>query len=230
MNKNGNRLSKAHSVRTSRERRNEIRREVRKSNEEYINKDAFHILFIVSETENMERLLLIKDRTDSGKVILRIPIMDIDNLDTDMINETLIDSFGIKADSLKILTGTRIIVAKGLKKVNKVANLTEISVRPFAENEWLSTFPTTLNGQRIFGYKQLKKFFVLKKDDIDYYAYENTILELAMYKAIMGKIDEAEFLAKYRYFGIGWDPKPEKNVDEKQERRQLIISKKTQFK
>lgn len=219
----------------SRDKRNNLRKSTRVTLTDSLKDDSVHIIPIISETEHMERVLLEKRKLNEQNTILTLPV-----LTSEMLKDfaTLIDgeieydylssielNLGITGTSIESIAGTRIIVLRGVQKLQN-SSLVEVSVRPYDFSDygyWDTAASTSLDGYKIFGPSHLKKYFVLFRDPKNVYVYQKTIAMLGIYKAQSGKIPEDVFLETALgaswYTGVEYARSKEKN-----ERKTLVLN------
>ena len=199
----------------SRDKRNQIRHAVEPTFSAFRNFIDKHLLFVVKDTENMERVLLQKVDIGNGQTLLTLPIINekmadeyLKSIDysgqlksnTLILNDffiyDLIDFYySIKVDNIIRMDQSNMFIFKDCD-VSENNNLIALNVRPYNLNTWYEKEVTTLGGTKIYKGKKLNTFFRLD-DNIDYsntYILNDTVIELLLYKASMKKIDARALL------------------------------------
>ena len=188
----------------SRNRRNELRNKIRENVELHRNNTTYHILFISKETENMEKILFNLDYLKNYGYLINLPIITqemINEYDGNKnFNELILHYFGIESNYVQQIEGTNLIIVKDFKIINNSQNLMEFITRFYNQYSWFdNNCVTTLYGEKIFKGDKLKDFFMSKINLNNYYIFQDTLVEIILYRIVAGKIDKNEFLS--RYFG-----------------------------
>ena len=200
----------------------ENRKYVRKKIEPYY--DAFrqfkdkHLLFVLKDTNNMERILLQKNDIGKGITLLTLPVIN-----EDMITQYLSDVtseegtyFSLSNDNNQALNGlinyyysvssceitdcpqTNMIFFRNCKLLRARDNLVPLNVRPYNLNTWYNSETTTINGVKVYKGKKLKTFFEIDENLGKTYIFHDTIMEILLYKAMMGKIKYEDLLSDHK--------------------------------
>ena len=200
----------------SRDKRNQIRHAVEPTFSAFRNFIDKHLLFVVKDTENMERVLLQKVDIGNGQTLLTLPVINtemvdryfeiLECLDQGKENALVSDNYyiydlinfyySVKADNIIRMDKANIFIFKDCE-VGENTNLVALNVRPYNLNTWYDNEFTTLGAVKIYKGKKLKTFFKLD-DEIECsktYILNDTVVELLVYKAIMQKINGSDLLA-----------------------------------
>lgn len=184
----------------SRDKRNLLRKEVIENFSSQTNDEAFHIIFISKETENMERILF-NVTTLSNGFLINLPIITMQMI-KECENQTykgiILHHFGIESDNITLVDGTNLLIVKDFRIVYNIKNLIELIVRPYNEYTWYdNNCITTLYGERIFNGKKLKEFFISSNDLESSFVFQDTITEILLYRIKRKKINGTAFLNNY---------------------------------
>ena len=194
----------------SRKHRNEIRNLLKTSFYDFRSLQGKNLLFVIKDTENMEKVILQKKPMGNGRVLLTLPVIDdvmIDNYvnthrlekpnDTSLtvsndveISELINYYYSINIGDVIDCPQGNMLVFRNCE-VNKYSNkFIELNVRPYNLNKWYKNEFTSILGTRIFNGNKLKTFFQIEKDMSNMFIIQDTIVELLLYKSLMGKIHE----------------------------------------
>lgn len=204
-----------HAQAISREKRKYVRKKI----EPYYNafrqfKDK-HLLFVLKDTNNMERILLQKNDIGKGVTLLTLPVINEDMIskylrNVPSVNYTKLrlpnDSnqdlkglisyyYSVSSDEIKDSPQTNMIFFRNCKLLGTQDNLLALNVRPYDLNTWYNGETTTINGVKVYKGNKLKTFFKIDENLGKTYIFHDTIMEILLYKAIMGKIKYEDLLA-----------------------------------
>lgn len=71
-------------------------------------------------------------------------------------------------------------------------------MRPYNLNTWYNGDTTTLNGFRVYKGNKLKTFFHINDNLGKTYIFYDTLLEILLYRSMMGKIRYQDLLSDYQ--------------------------------
>lgn len=218
----------------SREYRNRLRRDIKMYSNRYRDLRDRHILIVLKDTGKTERILLQKNKIDNGKsTLLTLPIIteemietyldvekdrnevsnstDIANVDdTKRIGDMIKYFFGVESSDISVDPKTPLLICKDCKLLLTKDDLCKVTVKPYDRPNWYrdGVF-TTQRGLRVYNGTSLKDIFVINGMDLkNTYVYQDTVMELALYKGWsekepMGRIVEDAIVFKYRKSGLG---------------------------
>ena len=198
--------------RASREKRRFVRKAIEPYYERFRKLKDRHILIVFKDTENMERILLQKHDIGGKAVLLSLPIIT-EEMITEYLNKSeenmasensiapfnnkviiqdLIESlYGVRANSITDMSSANMIICKDCAVTKQIEDLFPINVRPYStENYYSNAVATTVRGRRVFSGKSLKNYFCINTNKLgNTYVFQDTLTEIALYKAISGKIE-----------------------------------------
>lgn len=191
----------------------ETRKYVRKKIEPYYNafrefKDK-HLLFVLKDTENMERILLQKNDIGNGIILLALPVINEDminqylsSIPSEESNESCLDTtsnvalnglinyyYSVSSEEIKYCPEANMMIFRNCQEVGCQNNLVALNVRPYDLNTWYNSETTTINGVKVYKGNKLKTFFKIDENLGKTYIFHDTIMEILLYKAMMGKIE-----------------------------------------
>lgn len=197
----------------SRNYRGKIRREVKMYADSYRDLKDRHVLIVFKDTENMERILLQKHKFyNSTSLLLTLPVITeemIENYleveenkdtststeitlanDTTRISDMIKYFFGVESSDVTVDSKTPLLICRDCSLTEKKDDLFKINVRPYNVESWYSNaVVTTYMGYRVYKGERLKDFFYVKGEKLDnIYIFQDTILELALYKGLSNKV------------------------------------------
>lgn len=198
--------------RVSREKRRFVRRAIEPYYDRFRKYKDRHVLIVFKDTENMERILLQNHNIGGKAILLSLPIITeemiteylnkseesnasenkIASFSNKVIIQDLIESlYGVKANSITDMSSANMIICKDCSLVDHKEDLFPINVRPYStENYYSNAVATTVRGRRVFSGKSLKNFFSLSTNKLgNTYVFQDTLTEIALYKAISGKVE-----------------------------------------
>lgn len=209
----------------SKEKRTYIRKKVMPYYDRFRNYKDRHILVVLKDTENMDRILLQKHNLGHNAVLLSLPVvtegMISDYLSRDVqenrgnntevaasddkigIKELVEYYFGIKTNKVIDSQDANLTICRDCHAVKKADDLFPVNVRPYSTGNFYSNeVSTTLHGRRIHSGKGLQKFFVLDGNNLgNVYVFQDTLVEIALYRALAGKIRKEEVLMDAFLYG-----------------------------
>ena len=197
------------SLTISRETRKYVRNQIEPYYSSFREFKDKHLLFVLKDTDNMERVLLQKHDLGKGITLLSLPVIN-----GDMIHEYLSDTQGdssstqdlscaeneaingltnyfysITSDEIKDTPETNMMIFRNCKMTGSREDLIPLNVRPYDQNTWYGNETTTVHGVKVFKGNNLKTFFKTGENLSKTYVFLDTITELLLYKAMMGKIN-----------------------------------------
>lgn len=200
----------------------ENRKYVRKKIEPYY--DAFrqfkdkHLLFVLKDTDNMERILLQKNDIGKGLTLLTLPVINEDmitqylndvpseeatnfslsNDNNQALNGLINYYYSVSSDEIKDNPQANMIFFRNCKLLGTQDSLVPLNVRPYNLNTWYNSETTTINGVKVYKGNKLKTFFKIDENLGKTYIFHDTIMEILLYKAMMGKIKYEDLLSDHQ--------------------------------
>lgn len=180
-----------------------------------------HLLFVLKDTDNMEKVLLQKNNIGYDNTLLTLPIINKEMLDTYLksLPEEEATSFDLSCDNNQALKRfinhyysvnsdeiidcpeANMVIFRNCKLLGVQDNLMPTSVRPYNVVTWFNDESATKNGLRIYKGKKLRTFFNLSdkvNEDIKKtYIFQDTLSQLLLYKAKMKKIELDDVLSDH---------------------------------
>ena len=200
----------------------ENRKYVRKKIEPYY--DAFrqfkdkHLLFVLKDTDNMERILLQKNDIGKGLTLLTLPVINEDMI-TQYLNDVPSEEatnfslsndnnqalkglinyyYSVSSDEIKDNPQANMMFFRNCKLLGTQDSLVPLNVRPYNLNTWYNSETTTINGVKVYKGNKLKTFFKIDENLGKTYIFHDTIMEILLYKAMMGKIKYEDLLSDHQ--------------------------------
>ena len=200
----------------------ENRKYVRKKIEPYY--DAFrqfkdkHLLFVLKDTDNMERILLQKNDIGKGLTLLTLPVINEDMI-TQYLNDVPSEEatnfslsndnnqalkglinyyYSVSSDEIKDNPQANMMFFRNCKLLGTQDILVPLNVRPYNLNTWYNSETTTINGVKVYKGNKLKTFFKIDENLGKTYIFHDTIMEILLYKAMMGKIKYEDLLSDHQ--------------------------------
>lgn len=200
----------------------ETRKYVRKKIEPYY--DSFrefkdkHLLFVLKDTENMERILLQKNDIGNGIILLALPVINEDminqylsSIPSEESNESCLATlsnvalnglinyyYSVSSEEIKDCPEGNMMFFRNCQVVGCQDNLVALNVRPYDLNTWYNSETTTINGVKVYKGNKLKTFFKIDENLGKTYIFHDTIMEILLYKAMMGKIEYQDLLSDHQ--------------------------------
>ena len=218
-------LRKAQAI--SREKRNYIRKKIRPYFDAFRSFKDRHLLFVLKDTDNMERVLLQKYDLGRGNTLLALPVIN-----EDMINEYLDNTpksnteskevadeenaalkglvnyyYSVIPGEVRDLPQGNMTVFRNCMVTGAKDNLVAVNIRPYDLNTWYNEEATSIGGFKVYQGNKLRTFMKYNEDLGKTYVYHDTLMELLLYKSMMGKInyqhmlEDHSVLAKRGNFG-----------------------------
>ena len=200
----------------------ETRKYVRKKIEPYYNnfrqfKDK-HLLFVLKDTDNMERILLQKNDIGKGLTLLTLPVINEDminqyvsnvpreestqvsltNASNEALNGLINYYYSVSSDEITDNTQANMMIFRNCRLLGSQDNLVPLNVRPYDLNTWYNSETTTINGVKVYKGNKLKTFFKIDENLGKTYIFHDTIMEILLYKAMMGKIRYQDLLSDHQ--------------------------------
>lgn len=214
---------------SSRECRNSVRNNIRPFYDAFRNLKDKHLLFVIKDTDNMERILFLKKNIGDGNILLTLPVINeekiaeyLANLQSAETSETNIISvnneaikdfirqyYSVCSNEVIDTPQMNMILFTDCKLLESRADLVPLNVRPYDLNTWYSGDSTSLNGFRVYNGKKLKTFFQINDNLGKTYVFHDTLIQILFYRSLKGKINYSELLsdhealAKKKFFSTG---------------------------
>ena len=199
----------------SRKKRNYVRKQIKFFYDAFRELKNKHLLFVLKDTENMERIILQKNDIGNGLTLLALPVINEDMINEflNIISPEVITSlslsedknaaikafinhyYSLNSDNITDLFDLNMMVFKDCQLLKNKDELLQINVRPYNEKTWYESEHTTVNGVKVYKGNKLKTFFKIDEDLGKTYIFHDTISEILLYKSLMGKIDIEKLLA-----------------------------------
>lgn len=193
----------------ARDNRNYIKKSIIPYYKGYKDSKDIHLLVIIKETNNMERLLLQKIDISAENILLSLPIItskmisdfleanNSSTLDDNVLIDIIKHNFDIEVESIERLTEPNVILIKKSNIQNIKENLVVVNARPYDNTVWYKGDITTIEGYKIYGGKAIYNFFQLMQNTSRMYILQHTLTQILLYRTLCNKIDKEEFLADY---------------------------------
>lgn len=201
----------------SREKRKYVRNKIKPYYDAFRQFKDKHLLFVLKDTDNMERILLQKNDIGKGLTLLTLPVIN-----EDMITQYLSDvplkeatNFSLSDDNNQALKGlinyyysvssdeikddpqANVMFFRNCKLLGTQDSLVPLNVRPYNLNTWYDSETTSINGFKVYKGNKLKTFFKIDENLGKTYIFHDTIMEILLYKAMMGKIKYEDILSDH---------------------------------
>lgn len=198
----------------SRDLRNYVRSSINPYYDAFRNLTDKHLLFVIKDTENMERILFQKNNIGRGITLLSLPSVDdnmieaylqnsksqkksksfqLATLGNEAINDITSFYFGVRSDEITDLSN--LVIFRNCKLIGHRNSLIPLNVRPYNLNTWYCDDTTTLHGYRIYKGNKLKTFFHIDGELGKTYVFHDTLMEILLYRSMMGKIRIQDLLS-----------------------------------
>ena len=210
---------KAHAI--SRNHRKFLRKSISPIYDSFRQFKIKHLLFVLKDTDNMEKILLQKNTIGSDYTLLALPIINQEMIDTYL--ETLPEKeaksfdlscndnqalkrfinhyYSVDSDEIIDCPEANMVIFKNCKLLGVQDDLIPTIVRPYNVATWFNGESSTKNGRRIYKGKKLRTFFnISDKIDEDIrktYIFQDTLSQLLLYKAKMKKIELDDVLSDH---------------------------------
>lgn len=195
----------------SRKKRNYIRRQIRPYYERFRSLADKHLMIVLKDNENMEKIFLQKHSIGEDMTLFALPTINlemidaylnvfnttslsstseiIDNDDARIINDIIEFYYGVTSNDITTVNGLNMIVLRECTVVEKKEDLEQVIVRPYNPITWYKGEATTLNGYKVHSSNNLKHFFDLDTNLGKSFVFQDTLTEIILYKAMRKKID-----------------------------------------
>ena len=198
---------KAHAI--SREKRNYVRRKISPYYEAFRRYNNKHLLIVLKDTENMEKILFQTHPLGRGMTLISLPAISEEMIqeylalaprektsvtavsadDKEAINGFASHFFGVRANDIMDVPESNMLVMRQCQITNRRDGLVPLNVRPYNTYTWYTNEATTLRGFRVYSGKQLKRFFGMDGQDVSKtYVFQDTLSEILVYRAMRGKL------------------------------------------
>jgi len=200
----------------SRDRRNYIRNAIASFCESFRCREDSHLVLVVSETANMEQVLLQPHKIDEKNIFLTLPILNQEMLENYFIETgknlndkkaIMVDSeqtlkdvieyyFKVKVSDINNLFESSIITCN-VQELSLNTNLIPTIVRVYDYNLWCNGDFATALGKNIYNDNRLKEMIVPMNNQLNnksIFAHQDLITQLLLHKSCKGKIRFPESL------------------------------------
>ena len=190
-----------------------IRRKISPYYEQFRKFNHKHLMFIIKDTKNMERVLFQKNDLGNGYTLLTLPYIDeaminqylndvpsnspknntLASLKSDGLNDLVKYLFSVSSDEVIDKPEANITFFRNCNILGPNANLIALNVRPYDSNTWYSSETTTVHGTKVYKGNQIRTYFNIDGNLGKTCVFHDTITELCLYKAMQKKIGTQEF-------------------------------------
>lgn len=166
----------------------------------------------------MKRILLQKNDIGKGLTLLTIPVINEDMIthylndvpseeatnfslsnDNNQALKGLINYYySVSSDEIKDNPQANMMFFRNCKLLGTQDSLVSLNVRPYNLNTWYNSETTTINGVKVYKGNKLKTFFKIDENLGKTYIFHDTIMEILLYKAMMGKIKYEDLLSDHQ--------------------------------
>ena len=202
----------------SRENRKYVRKKIAPYYDSFRQFKDKHLLFVLKDTDNMERILLQKNDIGNGLTLLTLPVIN-DNMITQYLNDVPSEEatkfslsnnsnqalnglinyyYSVSSDEIKDNPQANMMFFRNCKLLGTQDKLVPLNVRPYNLNTWYNSEATTINGVKVYKGNKLKTFFEIDENLGKTYIFHDTIMEILLYKAMMGKIKYEDLLLDHQ--------------------------------
>ena len=214
---------------SSRELRNNVRNSIKPFYDAFRNFKDKHILFVIKDTDNMERILFLKKNIGDGNILLTLPVINeekiaeylanlqsaetsetnIISVNNEAIKDFIMHYYSVCSNEVIDIPQMNMILFTNCKLLESIDDLVPLNVRPYDLNTWYSGDSTSLNGFRVYNGKKLKTFFQINDNLGKTYVFHDTLIQILLYRSLKGKINYSELLsdnealAKKKIFSMG---------------------------
>lgn len=207
----------------SRKRRSYIRNQVRPYYERFRELKDKHLLFVLKDTKNMEKILLQKRDLGKGNVLLALPVInqemidkylnDIDlNEETDDTSLTMSSTdeaikgfinyyYSVVPDEIINDPESNLMVFRNCTPLEGKEDLLEVKVRPYDLNTWYQSDFTTIDGFKVYSGNKLRTFFNIDRNLGKTFVFHDTIVEILAYRSLMKKLNHRGVVSDVRMLG-----------------------------
>ncbi len=213
---------------SSKEVRQYIRRLIRPYYEAFRNSTDKHLLFVLKDTQNMEKILFQRIDLGKGYTMLTLPILteqmvdeylascsnhedsgdQVVRLEDAAIKGLALNMFSVVCDEVK--DSPKTIIFRNCRLVGNREDLVTLNVRPYNQNTWYTADTTTIDGYRVFRGKKLQTFFQISGNLGKTCVFSDSLYEILRYRACVGKLneqlllDDISELSRRQAWGAGW--------------------------
>lgn len=202
---------------SSRELRNNVRNSIKPFYDAFRNFKDKHILFVIKDTDNMEKILFLKKSIGDGNILLTLPVINeemiteyLSNFQSVEVSETSITNvnneaikgfvrhyYSVCSNEVLDIPQMNMILFTNCKLLESIDDLVPLNVRPYDLNTWYSGDSTSLNGFRVYNGKKLKTFFQINDNLGKTYVFHDTLIQILLYRSLKGKINYSELLSDH---------------------------------
>ena len=202
---------------SSRELRNNVRNSIKPFYDAFRNFKDKHIMFVIKDTDNMERILFLKKSIGDGNILLTLPVINeemiteyLSNFQSVEVSETSITNvnneaikgfvrhyYSVCSNEVLDIPQMNMILFTNCKLLESRDDLVSLNVRPYDLNTWYSGDSTSLNGFRVYNGKKLKTFFQINDNLGKTYVFHDTLIQILLYRSLKGKINYSELLSDH---------------------------------
>lgn len=206
----------------SRKKRNYVRRKISPYFDAFKKYKNKHLLIVLKDTENMEKILFQAHSMGRGMTLISLPVIneemikkyleEVPNVksqetgisadDKDAINGFASHFYGIRAKDVIDVPKSNMLVMRDCQITNLKDGLVALNVRPYNVHTWFTNEVTSLSGFRVYSGKQLKSFFNIDDHDTSKtYVFQDTLSEILMYRAMRGKVKMRDVVIDHELYG-----------------------------
>ena len=202
----------------SRENRKYVRKKIAPYYDSFRQSKDKHLLFVLKDTDNMERILLQKNDIGNGLTLLTLPVINenmitqylrdvpsekatkfsLSNDSNQALNGLINYYYSVSSDEIKDNPQANMMFFRNCKLLGTQDKLVPLNVRPYNLNTWYNEETTTINGVKVYKGNKLKTFFEIDENLGKTYIFHDTIMEILLYKAMMGKIKYEDLLLDHQ--------------------------------
>ncbi len=178
----------------SREKRNYIRKKIRPYYNAFRSFEDKHLLFVLKDSANMERVLLQKYDLGRGNTLLALPVINENMINefldavpeaktqsTDVVSEDnaalkslLAYHFSVVPGEIRDIPKGNMMVCRDCIVTGLKDSLVPVNIRPYDLNTWYNEEATSIGGFRVYQGKKLKTFMKYNEDLGKTYVYHDT--------------------------------------------------------
>ena len=206
----------------SRKKRNYVRRKISPYYEVFRKYKNKHLLIVLKDTENMEKIMFQTHPIGRGMTLISLPAINEEMIQEylkevpkgktpkteisadskESLNGFVSHCFGVRANDVIDVPESNMLVMRECQITNLKDGLIPLNVRPYNVHTWFTNEATTLKGFRVYSGKQLKNFFNIGDQCISKtYVFQDTLSEILVYRAIKGKIKMKDIVMDHELYG-----------------------------
>lgn len=208
----------------SRERRGFLRRKIAPYYESYRDLEDKHLLFVLGDTANMERVLFQKHDLGKGITLLTLPyineemiqgymaslpegesaVTSLSSDNKDATNRLTSHFFGVKSNDIVDIPEGNIMVFRGCEMLGMRNDTIPLNVRPYNAYTWYNGEATTVGSYRVYSGAKLRTFFtdIDEKSDIGKTCvFHDSLTEILIYRALRGKLKMDDVREEHALYG-----------------------------